>query len=893
VPDEREFGGRPSTPRWRRYLRFWRSDVAADVDDELRFHIEERVDDLVTLGMHPDTARAEALRRLGDVARVRDTCRTLAAEQEKSMRRSEWFGALKQDLAYAVRSMRIHPSFSAAIVLTIALGIGGTTALFSVVNAVLLRPLPYADAERIVVLRESILGGLGNVAVGAFHDWSEQSTSFEATTIAQGRTYNLTDGEPARYSGASVAPGYFQVMRTRPALGRYFSPEETSASHVVILSFGLWQSRFSGDSTIIGRQIHLNGEKHTIIGVTPAEHTLTPSAEQLWTVRSFTPQQRASYGSHTSRAFAKLKPGVTLERAQGELDRIATGIRERHPEQMTGRGVKAIDYREFRVGNYDTQLWVLLGAVTVVLLIACVNVASLLLAHASTRSKEMAIRGALGSGRGRLVRQLMTESLVVAVAGGVLGLLIAKLGVRFLVAAGPSEVPRLGEARLNIAVLAFAAITTLTCGILFGLGPALRATRVDLQSVLRDGGRASRGAMRYRMRATLIVGEIAVTLVLLVGASLFLRSAHRLQHVDIGFEPSGVTMMRVALPADRYDSAATIHRAFSSILDAVRGVPGVETAGAGTRVPMSGTSFDFGVLVQSRPEQGERFPSLRIVTPGYFEAIGISIRRGRTFQASDLVDGAPPVVVVNETFAKLAFGNDNPIGQRISGWTAGSDPEWREVVGVIGDVRASGQDRDIPPEVYAPHTQARLSWWNSHQRTMTIVVKSKPGVTIAPGLREAVRHFDSRLPVFDFQPLERVLSESTATRRFNTTLLSLLGGTGLILAAIGIYGVIAFFVSQRAHEIGVRVALGASTRDVVVMVIREAILLASAGIVVGSAAAVWATRFLGSMLFEINERDPIAFAAGAAVLLLVALGASLLPARRAAHVDPMRALAAG
>jgi putative ABC transport system permease protein len=491
------------------------------------------------------------------------------------------------------------------------------------------------------------------------------------------------------------------------------------------------------------------------------------------------------------------------------------------------------------------------------------------------------------------MRQLMTESLVVAMVGGALGLLIARLGIGFLVGAGPSEVPRLGEAALDITVLSFAAAATLACGVLFGLAPAFRATRVDLQAVLRDGARGSRDVVRDRMRGGLIVGEIAVTLVLLVGASLFLRSAHRLQQVDIGFEPTGVTMMRVALPADRYDSAATIHRAFSSILDAVRAIPGVQTAGAGTRVPMLGTSFDFGILVQSRPDQGERFGSLRIITPGYLETIGIRLARGRGFQTSDLVDGAPPVVIVNETFAKQAFGSANPIGQRISGWTAGSEPEWREVVGVIGDVRAFGQDRDIPPEVYAPHTQARQSWWNSHQRNMAIVVKSQPGVMVAPALREAVRRFDSQLPLFDFQPLERVLSESTATRRFNTTLLSLLGATGLILAAIGIYGVIAFFVSQRTHEIGVRVALGATTRDVIAIVVREAMLLAVAGIVVGSVVALWATRFLGSMLFEVKTRDPLAFAAGAAVLLLVALGASLLPARRAAQVDPMRALAAG
>jgi putative ABC transport system permease protein len=896
VPDEPTPHHRaPAQPRWRRYLRFWRPDVAADVDDELRFHLEERIDDLVATGMDPGAARREALLRLGNIEDLKHTCRTLAAERERSMRHSEWFAALQQDASYALRGMRGNPSFTAAIVLTIALGIGGTTALFSVVNAVLLRRLPYANPERVVVLRERVGrgDGLGSVAIGPFVDWTEQSTSFEATALAQGRTFNLTDGEPARYSGARVTPRYFQVLHMAPALGRYFLPDETDASRVVVLSHSLWQSHFNGDSSIVGREILLSGEKHAVIGVAPAAHSLTASDERLWTIFTFTSQQRANYGSHTYRAFAKLKAGITIPQSEAELDRIAAGIRAREPI-MKDRSVAVLSLRDYRVGDYDTQLWVLLGAVTVVLMIACVNVASLLLARATTRRKEIAIRGALGGERGRLVRQLMTESLVVAVIGGALGLLIARLGVGFLVGTGPGAVPRLAEAGLQLDVLVFAAVATLTCGILFGLAPALRATRVDLQTVLRDGARGSRGIVRDRVRGALVVGEIAVTLVLLVAATLFLRSAHRLRQVDIGFEPADVTMLRVALPADRYDSAATIHRAFSSMVEAVRAIPGVETAGAGTRVPMFGTSFEFSLRVQSRPEEGENFwGNLRIITPGYMEALGVTLRRGRNLQASDLVAGAPAVVVVNETFAKHAFGAADPIGQRISGWTAGSEPEWREVVGVIGDVRAAGQDRDVPPEVYAPHAQARQSWWNSHQRNMTIIVKARPGATVAPEMRAAIRRFDPQLPIFDFQPLDRVLSESTATRRFNTTLLSLLGATGLVLAAIGIYGVIAFFVSQRTHEIGVRVALGATTRDIVAIVLREALVLVAAGIVVGGVAAVWATRVLAGMLFAVKTHDPFAFAAGAAVLLLVAFGASLFPARRAARVDLMRALSSG
>jgi putative ABC transport system permease protein len=884
----------PDQPRWRRYVRFWRSNVGEDVDDEFTFHVQERVDDLVARGMNPTAARDEALRRLGDLNQLKQTCRTLAEEQETHMRRSESIGVLKQDAIYALRLMRAHPSFTAAIVLTLALGIGATTAIFSVVNAVLLRPLPYADAERIVALRESWRDNFGSISVGHFHDWTEKSSSFVATAAGQGRTFNLTDGEPARYAGFRVTPGFFQVSHMPPALGRYFLPSETDASRVAVLSNGLWQSRFNSDPSIVGKEITLNGEKHTVVGVTPAGFALTQFDARLFTILTFPPEARANYGAHTFQAWAKLKPGTTIQQARADLERVTEDIRRRVPDEMRDRGVSIISLREQRVGDFETQLWVLLGAVTFVLLIGCGNVASLLLARATSRRKEIAIRGALGGARARLVRQLLTESLLLAVIGGAAGLLVAKLGVRFLVGMGPNWVPRLSEAGLNLEVLAFAGGATILCGVLFGLAPALRATRVDLQSELRDGGRGSRGVIRDRVRAGLIVTEIAVAVVLLVSAGLFIRSAHRLQQVAIGFDPTGVTMMRVALPADRYDSATAIHRAFTNIVESVRAIPGVQSAGAGSRIPMWGMNIDIGLRVDGRPaERGATlFGHVRIVTPGFFESIGIPLKRGRTLQASDIVDGAPRVVVVNETFARTTFGTDNPIGQRISGWTSGPEPEWREIIGVIGDVRAFGQEQEIPPEIYVPHAQAPQNWWNAHQRNMTIVARSGPNAAVMAPMRAALKRVDPLLPTYDLQSMDFVLSQSTAVRRFNTMLLSLLGLTGLILAAIGIYGVIAFFVSQRTHEIGVRVALGASSGNVVRMVVRQALVLAVIGIVVGGIASMWATSVLETMLYQVKTRDPIAFAAGATMLLLVALGAAILPARRAARVDPVRALTA-
>jgi putative ABC transport system permease protein len=880
-------------PRWRRYLRFWRTNARADVEDEFSFHVAEAMDDLVAGGMEPRAAREAALRRFGDIETTKLTCRTLAEEQETYMRRSEILGVIKQDAIYALRLMRAQPTFTAAIVLTLALGIGATTAIFSVVNAVLLRPLPYTDAERIVALNETWRENFGSLSVGHFHDWTEKSSSFTVTAAGQGRTYNLTDGEPARFAGLRVTPTFFQVMHMPPVLGRYFLAGETDASRVVVLSQGLWQARFNADSSIVGKEITLNGEKHTVIGIAPAAHALTPFDARLWTILTFPPELRNNYGAHTYLAWGKLKPGVTIQQGQADLERVTEDIRERNPDEMKERGVAVRSYREVRIDTFDTQLWVLLGAVTFVLLIGCGNVASLLLARATSRRKEIAIRGALGGARSRLVRQLLTESLLLAAIGGATGLLIARYGVRFLVGMGPSWLPRLSEAGLHLEVLLFAAGATLLSGVLFGLAPALRATRVDLQTELRDGGRGSRGVVRDRVRAGLIVTEIAVALVLLVSAGLFLRSAHRLQGVALGFDPTGVSMMRVALPADRYDSATAVHRAFTDIVTAMRAIPGVQSAGAGSRVPMWGISIDMGVRVDGRPPAtGAQMPigHLRLVTPGFSETVGIPLKRGRMLQESDGAAGAPRVIVVNETFARLTFGKDDPIGQRISGWTQGPEPEWREIVGVIGDVRAFGQEQDVPPEIYIPHSQVWQAWWNAHQRNMTIVVKARPGANVVPSMREALKRVDPMLPTFDLQTMDFVLSQSTAVRRFNTLLLSMLGATGLILAAIGIYGVIAFFVSQRTHEIGVRVALGATTRNVVRLVVQQAVILAVIGVALGSVLAFWATRVLGELLFQVNARDPLAYGSAAAVLLLVALAAAWIPARRAARVDPVRAL---
>lgn len=886
--------GPPEMPRWRRYVRFWRSNIAADVDDELQFHVQERIDDLVARGWTPDAARVDALRRFGDIERVRTDCRNLAQAQEDAMRRTENIAVMRQDVHYALRLIRGNPGFAAAVVLTLALGIGATTAIFSVVNSVLLHPLPFADGERIVSINERYGTRQGLASVGHFHDWTERTTAFAATAAWTPRTFNVTDGEPERVSGARVTPSFFDVFVLRPALGRYFRPDETEASRVAVISHPLWQTRYAGDSAIVGRDLTLNGETHTIIGVTPAEFTLTPLDERLWAPLSFDAEQRGNYGAHLLAVTAKLKPGVSLQQAQLELEQVTEDIRRRHPDEMANRGVLMEPFTETLVGDFRAQLWVLLGAVSFVLLIGCANVASLLLARATARRKEIAIRGALGGARGRLVRQLLTESLCLALLGGVAGLGVAHVGLRFLVGGGPSWVPRLQNAGLDLTVLGFAFLATLVCGLLFGLAPALRATRVDLQNELRIGGRSGTGLVHDRTRAALIVTEFAVALLLLVSAGLFVRSALRLARVPLGFDPAGVTMVRVALPADRYADAEAVHGAFIRMVDRVRALPGVQHAAASTRVPMWGSSIDISVRVDGRPADPNRLDigHVRLVTARFGETMGIPLKRGRQLRDADLAAGAPWVVVVNEAFVRQTFGDEDPIGKRISGWAPQDAPQWREIVGVVGDVRAFGQANEQPPEIYMPLTQTPDGAWNAFQRSVAIVARGVAGTTVASPLRAAVRDVDALLPVYDVQTMGDVVAQSTADRRFNTTLLLLLGITGLVLAAIGIYGVIAFFVTQRTQEIGVRIALGANRRRVVGLVVSQAVSLAVIGIALGGVAAYWATQVFERMLFQVGTRDPFAYAAAAGVLLLVTIAAAWIPARRASLVDPVKALAA-
>jgi putative ABC transport system permease protein len=869
----------------------------SDLDSEIRDHIDRETEENIASGMAPRDARDAALRKFGSVA--------LSEEDARAVWIPVWLDQLRQDVRYGLRMLSRNPGFTTVAVLTLALGIGLTTAVFSVVNAVLLRPLPYDAGERIVLVRETFRG-IGNASVGHFHDWTEHSTVFEHSAAGQGATYNLADeGDPERVRGMRVTAGYFQVAYIPPAIGRYFTKEDVDAGErVVVLSHSLWQSRFAGDRAIVGRQIRLNGEPFSIVGVAPAAYALTDPARaavtggfssQLWTPLNFAPDQRANYGAHYLGVLAKLKPDVSLARAQEDLERVTHGIRERHPQEMEGRGVLVQSLQEQLVGSARTQLLVLGGAVAFVLLIGCVNIASLLLARATSRRREIAIRSSLGGGQSRIVRQLLTESVMLALAGGLASLVVAVLAVDFLITHGPETLPRLHAAGLQWEVLLFASAVTGMAAILFGLAPAMRAARADLQSSLRDGGKSAlTTGGRDRLRTSMVVAETAITVVLLVGTGLLLRSADKLRQVPLGFNPHMVITARLSLPAARYDSDELVADGYRRMLARLRGTSGIRYAAASTNIPLIGSNIDSSTIAEGRSVApgSEPSPMIRLLTDDYFEAMGMTIGSGRSPQAMDVAAGSPRVVVINEQLAAALWPGEDPVGKRLSTWSDRNNPEWREVVGVVRDARSSGQRSPVPMELFIPYTQAPAGAWNGFQRSMALVVRSHENwpETYVPALRQAVRDVDPSIPLYDVRTMESVFVAVTAPRRFFMRLVLMLAGTGLALAMLGIYGVIAYFVTQRTPEIGLRIAMGAERREVVGMVIGQGVRMALIGLVIGVPAALMLTRVMTTLLYEVEPIDPMTFVSVAILLPVTSLAASLIPSAKAARVDPLIAL---
>jgi len=873
---------------------WWRPPVDDEVDEELSFHLEMRTRELIAAGMDPAAARGEAERRLGDLGRMRNTLHALGAKRNHHMARTQYLGELRQDLVFTARQLIKNPGFTAVAVLTLALGIGATTAIFSAVYAVVLQPLPLQDPSRLMLVGEVWEGRPQVMSVGNYVDTDAAVPDFEHGLAAFNyANYNLADETaPERVVGARVTANYFDVMGVRPVLGRTFTADEDRPGNdrVVVLSHRLWTRRFGASESAVGRELRMNGAAYRIAGVMPKSFDLTADSEELWTPIAFTPAQRAMHDEHYLSVYGRLKPGVSRQQAQGKLDAVAMRLRHDFPKDDETVSFGTVPFVEQFVGDVRKRLLTLLAAVGLVLLIACGNVANLLLARGAARAREISVRTALGAGRGRIVRQLLTESVVLAFCAAGAGLLVARGAIVAVMAWSPNDVPRLDQAHIDPLALGFAIAVALVSSVLCGLAPALRLARRDVQLGLRDGGRGSTGGLRDRLRGGLIMAEVALSLLLLVGAGLLIRSAIALQRTNTGFEPHGVLSARVTLPETSFVEPARIHETLRRINEAAAGIPGVSSAAITSYAAMGNGGGSNGLVPEGREPIAANFinSTLRVITPGFFSTMGVPIVKGRNFNDGDRADGQR-VMIISARLAAVAFPGQDPIGKRIGCCEPGPDA-LKVVIGVAGDIRSRGPAVAPKPEFYLPIAQTPDVVWNWF-RTVYVVVRTTgdPAAIVKP-LNAAVALVDRDLPLFDVRTMEQRLAGSLATARFNTLLLSLLGAIGLALAATGIYGVIAYFVSQRTQEIGVRMALGATSGSVVRLILGQALRPVAIGAVVGVAAALGASRVLSSQLFGVSPTDPLTIAAVVATLIGVALLASAVPARRAAAVDPTRAL---
>ncbi|HVG32964.1 MAG TPA: ABC transporter permease [Pyrinomonadaceae bacterium] len=797
-------------------------------------------------------------------------------------------GTLLQDLRYGVRMLLKKPGFTVVAIIALALGIGANAAIFSVVNAVLLRSLPYSDPDRLIVLRENKLPQFPEFSVspGNFLDWQKQNTVFEKLVAVRGFNYNLVDtsSEPERLRGARVSAGLFEMLGVKPAQGRTFTAEEDTPGHenVVILSNGLWQRRFGADPNILGRSLMLNSTSYTVIGIMPQTFQFPDRETELFTPVAFNAQQAEQHGAHYVSAIGRLKQGVTIEQARTEMSAIAARLAQQYPDSNTGWSVSLFQMQEYEAREIKPALLILLGAVALVLLIACANVANLLLARATARQREIAIRTALGASRWRVIRQLLTESILLALVGGGLGLLLAIWGTDLLLALAPQDLPRGQGVTLDGRVLAFTILITLLTGVIFGLAPALQASRPNLNETLKEGGRGPTGG-HHRVRGSLVITEVALALVLLIGAGLLIRSFHRLQQVDPGFNPKNALTVAVSLPAKKYAEDDQQSAFFAQLIERASTMPGVLAVGATQSLPIH-DDYVLGFNIQGRPPDApgeEPNTNYYAVSPGYFKAMGISLLRGRLFTEQDKKD-APRVAIINETMAKKFFPGEDPIGKGIN--VTNGPERFREIVGIVSDVKQYGLDKATPAQTYEPFLQEPFSG-------MTLIVRTEGDPTaMNASIRSQVLSIDKDQPVSRIRTLEQIVYESVAKQRFSMLLLGVFGVVALILAAVGLYGVMSYAVTQRTHEIGIRMALGAQQKDVIRLVVGQGMVLALIGVVIGLVAAFALTRVMATLLFNVSATDPLTFLAIPALLTMVALAASLVPARRAMRVDPMIAL---
>jgi len=798
------------------------------------------------------------------------------------------FADVLRDARYALRQLTRTPGFTAIGILTLALGIGATSAMFSVINGVLLRPLPFPEPDRLVRVYEIVPQyGRFSVAPASFLDWRQQNTVFERIAGFYENSATLIGaGGPEHVNNALVSWDLFELLRVQPILGRGFAAEEDAPgkNQVVVLSHAMWQQRFGADPAVLGRSVTLSGTPSTVIGIMPPGFYFPTREAEYWTPMAFNPA-KAPRGGHFLGVVARLKPDMGLQPAEAEMKTIAERLAKQYPESSANESAEVIPMHEQITGDVRPALLTLLAAVGVVVLIACANVANLLLVRASVREKEIGIRAALGAGRRRLVRQMLVESLLLAFAGGALGLALAYAAIPAIRTFSAGSIPRVADISIDGTVLLFALAVSLVTGVIFGLAPAWQVSRAGVAGVLKEGGRSSATVGGRWVRSGLLVAEVALSIVLLVGATLLLRSFDRLTSVDPGFRPERVLAFRVSLPNASYPKDPNRIAFFDALLQKLAGVPEIRAAGIVQTLPMRG-SFVLSFTVQGRPapKPGET-PSAhhRAVSPDYFRALGIPLLRGRPFTDGD-VEKSPMVAVVDEEFARQHFPNEDPIGR---GLDIGNGTDgFYQIVGVAGKVRQEGLDANPSPTMYVPFRQDAYS-------SMWVVARTDGDpLQLTSAARRAVRDVDAALPAYSVSALETIVTESVAPRRFSMLLLGLFAVIALFLAAVGLYGVVSYTVSQRTQEIGVRMAVGAQRGDVVRLIVGGGMKLALAGIAIGLVAAAGLSRMLQTMLFEVAPSDPASYAATALVLLTVAAFACYVPARRAMRVDPIVALRA-
>ncbi len=868
---------------------FGRSRRESELETELQSHLDAITEENIRRGMAPEEARRGARREFGGLEQTKELYR-----QQRGLPFLETF---LEDIRFGTRMLAKNPGFTIVAVLTLALGIGANAAIFSVVDAVLLRPLAYKDADRLVTILHN---GDNPVAVANYIDWRDQSSSFEAMGAADYWSANLSGiDSPEHILGLSVTQSLLPLLGVEPLLGRLFvaGEDQKGAEHEVILSYGLWQRRFAGDSKVVGKVITLDGQQYAVLGVMPRTFKFAPfwaTRAEMWVPNAFGDRIHSREGN-SLRIFARLKRDVALSEARAEIATITARLEQKFPG--TNRDVMVTPLKQNVVGQVKAPLLLLLGAVGFVLLIACANVAHMLLARSATRQKEIAVRTALGAPRKRVIRQLLTENLLLAAMGASAGLLLAVWGTRALVALSPAFLPRVDTIRIDARVVVFLIAVTALTGVVFGLAPAMQASAVNLTDTLKDGGRGgSDSHRRNRLRSFLVASEFALALILLIAAGLMVRSFFALQLIDPGFNPHGVLSMAVSVAGTEESEPHRRAIFYRQLIESLRTLPGLEAAGGINHLPLAGDLWGWPFAIEGR---GKSLPGesplavYRVVMPGYFETMRLAVLRGREIAASD-DPSAPGVVLINEKAAREYWPGENPLGKHIAfDDDQRASPTWLTVIGIVRDAKQGDWAQAPYPEVYLAALQngGFLGESESHASYITLVVRTRGNPAALSGLiKNTVWSFDRNLAISEVLTMDDVVAEANAEPRFEMALLGVFAGVALLLAAVGIYGVMSYSVERRTHEIGIRISLGASRTDVLKLVVRQGMELALAGSAAGIVGALLLSRLMTKLLYGVLPTDPLTFTGVAVLLTLVALAANYLPARRATRVDPMVAL---